>query len=60
MNTLAAFLGAFVKDEDGLTATEYAVLFVIVLAAIVTGVGLMRDEIARIFTSAQTQLQSVP
>jgi Flp pilus assembly pilin Flp len=60
MNTLTALLGAFFRDEDGLTATEYAILFVIVLAVIVTGVGLLRDQIERIFGSAVREMQRVP
>ncbi len=60
MNTLTAHLNAFLRDEDGLSATEYAILFVVVLAVIVTGAGLFRDQIQRIFAGGVQQMLRVP
>jgi Flp pilus assembly pilin Flp len=48
MNTLKAFL----KDEAGLSATEYVVLFLVVLAAIVAGASQMGAEIIDAFRRA--------
>lgn len=39
----------FVKDEDGLSATEYVVLFIVVLAFIVAGASLLGPQILAAF-----------
>jgi Flp pilus assembly pilin Flp len=46
----------FLKDEDGLSATEYVVLFIVVLAFIVAGAQLLGPEIQAAFERAAATL----
>ena len=45
-------LKAFVRDEEGLSATEYVVLFIVVLAFIVAGASILGPLILDAFTRA--------
>lgn len=63
MNTLTGLtntLTRFVRDEDGISATEYAVLFIAILAAVVAGVGLLGSQIETIFGDAADDSYHVP
>ena len=63
MNTLTGLkntLTRFVRDEDGISATEYAVLFIAILAAVVAGVGLLGSQIETIFGDAADDSCHVP
>ena len=63
MNTLTGVkntLTRFVRDEDGISATEYAVLFIAILAAVVAGVGLLGSQIETIFGDAADDSYHVP
>jgi Flp pilus assembly pilin Flp len=46
----------FLRDEDGLSATEYVVLFIVVLAFIVAGASLLGPEILAAFERAAATL----
>ncbi|HRE30157.1 MAG TPA: hypothetical protein PK954_26180 [Anaerolineales bacterium] len=52
-------LRRFVDDEDGLSATEYAILFVILVAIIAAGATALGGGITALFGDATTQLNSV-
>lgn len=59
LNQIAAYksaLKSFVKEEDGLSATEYAVLFIVVLAFIIAGAALLGPEIVAAFQRAAAAL----
>lgn len=59
LNQIAACksaLKSFMKDEDGLSATEYAVLFIVVLAFIIAGAALLGPEIVAAFQRAAAAL----
>lgn len=58
--TIKSALSQFVRDEDGISATEYAVLFIAILAAVVVGVGLLGDQIEAIFGDAANDPYHVP
>ena len=49
-------LKRFVKDERGLEASEYALLLALICIAIAAAVMGLRDQIARSFTRATTEL----
>ena len=46
----AATLRAFVADEDGLSATEYVILFLVVVAFIIAGAQILGPLIVDAFT----------
>jgi Flp pilus assembly pilin Flp len=41
----------FIKDEDGLELTEYAVIGAIIVITVAVAVGLLRDEIITAFNN---------
>ena len=49
-------LKRFVKDERGLEASEYALLLALIALAIVGAIGLLKDEIARAFSTASVKI----
>ena len=48
----------FLADEAGLSATEYAVLFIVIVAAIVAGAALLGPAIIRTFQRGADALDS--
>lgn len=52
MKTLKAFL----KDQDGMSATEYVVLFLLIMSAIVAGASFMGPRITDAFNRAANQI----
>lgn len=57
MDTVKQTFNRFVRDEEGLTATEYAILFVVVLAVIVTGAGNLATAIETLFQDANKSMR---
>jgi pilus assembly protein Flp/PilA len=49
-------LKALWKDEEGPTAVEYALMLFLVAVAIVTAVGLLKDQVVAAFTGATKAL----
>jgi len=47
---------AFIDDEAGLSATEYAILFVVILAFIIAGARLLGPKIQELFSRAADQI----
>jgi Flp pilus assembly pilin Flp len=47
---------AFVKDEDGLELSEYAVMGALIILGAVTVIGLLQDEIVSVFTAITDEL----
>ena len=41
----------FFRDEDGLELSEYALMGALIVVALVTAVGLLRDEIILVFSA---------
>lgn len=56
LTTAKNVLHNFVKDEDGLSATEYVVLFIVVLAFIVAGASILGPLIQDAFVRAGATL----
>ena len=54
MNKIIAFL----KDESGASAAEYALILAIVGAGITLGAGLLRDAIGDALTNTATTVQT--
>jgi len=52
-------LRRFVEDEEGLSATEYAILFVILVAIIAAGATALGGGITTLFGNANTALNGV-
>ncbi len=46
----------FVEEEDGLSATEYAILFVVLVAVIVAGATALGGGITNLFNAARDAL----
>ena len=47
------------KNEDGPTAVEYAVMLALIVATCLASVGLLSNQTANSFDSSATQLNSV-
>ncbi len=56
LSTLKNLVKSFVKEEDGLSATEYVVLFIVVLAFIIAGASLLGPQIVMAFQRAANTL----
>ncbi|MGJ0430733.1 Flp family type IVb pilin [Methylobacter sp.] len=52
------WLSAFLKDEEGASGIEYALVAAMVAIALVTFVTPVRDAISGIFTEIQTRLEA--
>ncbi len=52
MTKINMMLAAFLKDEDGLSATEYVVMFAAIIAVVVAGAAALAGGIGSIFTRA--------
>jgi Flp pilus assembly pilin Flp len=46
----------FFVEEEGISSVEYAVLLAFIVAALVTAVGLLRDQVIAAFNTACNQL----
>ncbi len=49
----------FLKNEDGPTAVEYAVMLALIVAACLSSVGLLSTETAASFDNSASQLNAV-
>ncbi len=49
MDSINVFIATFAHDDSGVTSIEYALLGALISMFIVTGVGLMADQIAALF-----------
>ncbi|TWU25623.1 Flp family type IVb pilin [Bythopirellula polymerisocia] len=49
----------FLKNEDGPTAVEYAVMLALIVIACLTSVGLLSNQTAASFDNSATQLNAV-
>lgn len=56
IDTLRDQLRRFLKDEDGLSATEYAILFVVLVAVIIAGATALGGGITTLFNTARDAL----
>lgn len=56
IQTLRDQLRRFLKDEDGLSATEYAILFVVLVAVIIAGATALGGGITALFDAARAAL----
>lgn len=56
IQTLRDQLRRFLQDEDGLSATEYAILFVVLVAVIIAGATALGGGITALFNSARAAL----
>lgn len=59
METLKNLALALHTDEDGATATEYVVLLVLVACFVIGIIALFGEEINRLFTEAQGEVNGV-
>lgn len=56
IQTLRDQLRRFLEDEDGLSATEYAILFVVLVAVIIAGATALGGGITDLFNAARAAL----
>lgn len=55
-NTIKAIISTFLRDEEGASAIEYALLAAMVAIALVSFVQPINDRVVLIFTQIQTAL----
>ena len=48
----------FLKDEEGATMVEYALLVALIAVALIGGIGLLRGGIGNVFTTATNSLNN--
>lgn len=51
INGVRAFLGRFVRNEEGVTAIEYALIAALIAAVIIAGATLIGGNINTVFTA---------
>jgi Flp pilus assembly pilin Flp len=56
LNQISSQLRDFVKDEAGLSATEYAILFVVLIVFIVAAIRVLGPQIVALFERAGAAL----
>ena len=56
MQTLIQRTKAFVKSEDGPTATEYAVMLALIIIVALAGITRLGQKVNDIFTNVETSL----
>ncbi len=56
MNTIVNRCKAFLKSEDGPTATEYAVMLALIIVAAITTIGLLGTKVNDIFSAVDGKL----
>lgn len=59
MELLKQQLLALYNDEDGATATEYVILLVLVACFVIAIIALFGEEIERLFSEAQQEVEAV-
>ncbi len=50
---------AFVVDESGVTASEYAVIITLVIIGLIVGIAAIGDKVTAMFANAEQQWNSV-
>ncbi len=50
---------AFVADESGVTASEYAVIITLVIVGLIVGIALIGDKVTNMFVNVEQQWNSV-
>jgi pilus assembly protein Flp/PilA len=58
MNALVSRMKAFLVNEDGPTATEYAVMLALIIIACMTAITLLSDQLQAIFNGMASDLQA--
>ncbi len=56
MKALAFRIRDFLRNEDGPTATEYAVMLALIIVVCIAGVTLMGSTVSGVFDNVNTQL----
>ena len=56
MNALVSRMKAFLVNEDGPTATEYAVMLALIIIACMAAITLLSDALQATFTNLSTNL----
>ncbi len=56
MNALVSRMKAFLVNEDGPTATEYAVMLALIIIACMAAITLLSDALQSTFTNLSTNL----
>jgi pilus assembly protein Flp/PilA len=59
MENLKKLVRSFWTNEDGATATEYAVMLALIIVACIATIGLLGDEVNNIFTTVKDELAGV-
>jgi Flp pilus assembly pilin Flp len=55
---IRAALVSFLLDEDGVTATEYAMMLVLIIVAVISAISAVGNSVAGGWTSNVTKIQS--
>ena len=56
MNVLAKTIRAFLRSEDGPTATEYAVMLALIIVVCIAAVTLIGNKVKTVFTNIESGL----
>lgn len=59
MPTFSSTVGRFLREDDGASLAEYALLLGVITVALITVVTQFKDSIANIFTKTTNTLNSV-
>ncbi len=60
MKRISSLARAFVKEEDGAAIAEYGLLLAIVAIGVITILVAFRDQLNRIWTEINADLQALP
>ena len=59
MKGLLTKVKSFLKEEDGPTATEYAVMLALIIIVALAAIGALGSKVDEIFTDVEAQLPTV-
>lgn len=60
MNALVSRAKAFLVNEDGPTATEYAVMLALIIVVAIAAVTLLGQSVQGVFSNVNTKIQALP
>ena len=56
MNKVIDFMKSFLNDEDGATATEYAVMVALIIVVSIAAIGALGEKVSSTFDDIQTAM----
>ncbi len=56
IKALASFVKSFLSDEEGATATEYAVMLALIIVICIAAIGALGDKVSTNFVNIESAL----